>query len=359
MEWFSSWRSVKLDWIQVEVSSTCNANCTYCPSSIYRDQEAGQIMEMKTFQRLEPEFSKTHMIHLQGWGEPFLNPKFFEMVQISKSSGLRVGTTTNGMCLDSALVEQIVKSGIDTVGLSLAGANSQNDVIRKGTRLEKVLAVLGDFHRIKDEIGTKKPSIHLAYMLLSSGLDELIDLPELLENLDVEQVVINTLDFVAAPELEKEQLAPENEEMYMAIKARLDLVAAAGEKRGVKIHYRLAFPREATRMSPESVLESDFLAPLLLSAGRQGRCTENILHSVFVSANGDVSPCVYSNIPAKQAMVMFSGNMRPYKRIVFGNINKKPLESIWRSNPYAAFRETHRRNALRGACAECTKPLLA
>ena len=80
-----------LDWIQVEVTSLCNAECVYCPHVVYEQFWQKNHMPIETFEKLLPAFRRTSLVYLQGWGEPFLHPRFFEMVRIARGCGCRVG----------------------------------------------------------------------------------------------------------------------------------------------------------------------------------------------------------------------------------------------------------------------------
>ena len=172
--------SRRWDWLQVEVSSQCPAACIYCPTALFRKGGSNLLMSMETYHRLLPAFSRTRMVFLQGWGEPFLNPHLFEMVRQAKSAGCQVGTTTNGMLLDTDKLAGLVNSGMDMVAFSLAGCSETNDSVRKGTRLAHVLEAIRQLNRIKENERTARPVIHIAYMLLRSGLDEIEQLPSLL-----------------------------------------------------------------------------------------------------------------------------------------------------------------------------------
>jgi MoaA/NifB/PqqE/SkfB family radical SAM enzyme len=85
-----------LDWIQVEVSSYCNASCVYFPHRAFRSNWQNRFLSLQAFRNLVPAFSNTHLFYSQGWGEPFAHSQFFEMSQVAQKAGCRVGTTTNG-----------------------------------------------------------------------------------------------------------------------------------------------------------------------------------------------------------------------------------------------------------------------
>jgi len=319
-------------WIQVEVSSFCNADCIYCPHTIYKDNWEERLMSIETYKQLIPAFKKTKLVYLQGWGEPFLNPHFFEMVEIAKKAGCMVGTSTNGMLLDSDKINQLVAGGIDIVAFSLAGTGSGNDKVRHGTRLDRVLDTISELTDQKAKSGRAAPAIHIAYLLLRSGLDELQKLPDLVKGLGVEQVVISTLDFVPNDEFKDEAIIPENQAEYDRITSVLDSVVVRASKHGVKVHYGLVRPGHHRMI-----------------------CTENVNHSLFVSSDGVISPCVFTNIPVDAKSEIMTADNMPYKKLTFGNIRDKSLSAIWRSREYRGFRESFVEGGIHSCCSHCAK----
>jgi MoaA/NifB/PqqE/SkfB family radical SAM enzyme len=346
--------SNKWDWLQVEVSSHCHAACVYCPTAIYPKGKGNRLMSMETYQKLIPAFSRTRLVYLQGWGEPFMNPLFFEMACMAKAAGCRVGMTTNGMLLNDHKLTEIVNSCLDIVTFSLAGCSKTNDVFRKGTRLAQVLKVIRQLKEIKEQKGVTHPEIHVAYMLLRSGLDEIEQLPGLLAGLGVSQVVISTLDFVPSPALECEALIPSSQEEYASIQARLEGLVGAGKTSGLDIRYQLARFQDKgieNGASNPGKLEVFMALPVARPA-----CTENIQHAAFISAGGDVSPCVFTCLPVGSPEVAAAQTGRPYQFMTFGNIGDQSLEDIWHSRAYRAFRYSHRAYRLLDTCHGCLKP---
>ena len=133
---WASWFCPRLDWIQVEITSHCNAACVYCPHTVYRDAWLDRHMTTDSFRKLSVALSKSRLVYLQGWGEPLTHPEFFEMVRMAKAVGCRVGTTTNGMSLDEEQCLRLVQEGVDIVAFSLAGVDERSDLIRQGTRFQ-------------------------------------------------------------------------------------------------------------------------------------------------------------------------------------------------------------------------------
>ncbi len=344
----------KWDWLQVEVSSQCHANCVYCPTAIYRKENRNHLMSMETYQRLLPDLARARLVYLQGWGEPFMNPHFFEMVRLAKAAGCQVGMTTNAMLLDGDRLAEVMDSGLDMITFSLAGGRQTNDAFRKGTQLEQVLATARQLQRLKAQRKASRPEVHLAYMLLRSGLEELAQLPDLASGLGISQVVISTLDFIPTPQLANEAFIPANRAEYGALCHQLDEVIKAGKCFGIDIHYQCIAAQEMLEdCSPAPSRQSDlasFFSPM------QPNCTENIQRSAFISAEGDVSPCVFKHLPIRSPEILSPPAERPYQALQFGNVREQSLGEIWNSAPYRAFRRSHQGGGLPDLCNQCLKP---
>ena len=77
-------------------------------------------------------------------------------------------------------------------------------------------------------------------------------------------------------------------------------------------------------------------------------CEEDPLANLFVTADGEVTPCVYLCPPvAGDFPRRFCGREHPVKRLSFGNLFERPLEAIWNAPPYAEFRARFARRARR------------
>jgi MoaA/NifB/PqqE/SkfB family radical SAM enzyme len=320
------------DWIQVEVTSHCNALCIYCPRTVFRESWEDRHLSLATFKKLKPVLSRTDLVHLQGWGEPFLNPEFFEIAAFAKGAGCKVGTTTNAMLLNEERIRKVIETGIDILAFSLAGTGESNDIIRKGTSLKKVLKAIETLSREKEKRGTSGPEIHVAYMLFRSGMAELEALPSLLEGLGVSQVVVSTLDFVPTEELRNEAVIPVTQQEYEEVRSVLNRVVEAGRRKGLSVHYHL--------VSPEK---------------RQEVCTENIQKALCISSDGAVTPCVYTNLRVSGTYFDLQGKKVGYERMVFGNIRERDVKDIWKEKSYEAFRRSFCKRELAPTCQKCPK----
>jgi MoaA/NifB/PqqE/SkfB family radical SAM enzyme len=320
-------------WLQVEVTTYCNAACAYCPHTVYRNSWRNRHLAPETFAAFLPALQYTDLVYLQGWGEPLLHPDFFALAKAARAANCQIGFTTNGMLLDSDKTVQLIEIDFSVVAFSLAGTGEKNDHLRTGTSYKQIMAAIERLASEKERRNCRRPAIHIAYMLLKSELEELQRLPSLLSGLGVNEVVISTLDFVPCEALREEALFPQNRKEFAWLKALLDATVAEGRKQGFAIHYHLPYRKKKNRF-----------------------CTENVLRAAFISAEGLVSPCVFTNLPVGPPPTFIAGGKAlPYRRLTFGDINQEPLTAIWENKSYREFRHAFLSGHPPTTCRTCPK----
>jgi MoaA/NifB/PqqE/SkfB family radical SAM enzyme len=323
----------RLDWVQVEVTTHCQAACSYCPHTVYREHWESRHLALDTWRRLLPVLKRASLLHLQGWGEPLLHPDFFTMVSLARQAGCQVGTTTNGILLDSDSLRRLVDLEVAVVAFSLAGVGENNDLVRRGTRFGQVLRTIEALNAAKARKGSVLPKVHVAYMALASRLHDLALLPRALAGLGVSQVVVSTLDFVASPALAQESPSLLSPEEYREFANRLGDLVKRGRRQGLEVGYYLPSAEKA--------------GPV---------CPENAARALCVAADGKLSPCVFLNLPVSGATQVTREGERPCRRLGFGDLREdQPFLKIWRSPDYRAFRRAWSRGALPPACRGCLK----
>jgi MoaA/NifB/PqqE/SkfB family radical SAM enzyme len=312
-----------LDCLQIEVSTRCPGRCRYCPHTVMHEQWQGRDMDMATFARLWPLMRRSSRVHLQGWGEPLLNPAFFEMTALARKAGSAVSTTTCGLIMNEHLAVQLVESGLDIIAFSLAGTSAETNASRQGVDFEQVCGAVSLLQAVRRARQGVHLEIHFAYLMLASNMEAVRGLPALMQRLGVHAAVISTLDYVPSAELEPESFSIEEPEKLAAATSILEETASEIRRLGMECHWSLPDP----------------------SASGRG-CRENTARSLFVAADGSVSPCVYLNLPA--------GLADPRRRI-FGNVFARDPLAIWESEPFRHFREGLAGGTPDGCCLACTK----
>ncbi len=106
-----------------------------------------------------------------------MHPRFWEMAGMAEASGARVGLTTNGTLLDRDNLERLLDTGIDVMGVSLAGTTTAStERFRQGCDLDQLDTSLRELAGMKARRAGKDPEVHLAYILLRPNWPEVADL---------------------------------------------------------------------------------------------------------------------------------------------------------------------------------------
>ncbi len=303
----------------------------YCPHTIYRNAWDSRNMRLPTFEKLIPAFKKAKLVYLQGWGEPFMNINFFDMVKIAKRCGCQVGTSTNGMLLNLDKIEMILEYNLDLIAFSLTGINTKHDKARSGTSFDEIIQGIKTLDKAKRDANKTKPEIHIAYLLLKSDMENLEKLPETFKDTGVSQIVISTLDFIPDENLKKEAIRPRDKTEYNKLSQKLDEIAQKASENNIAVHYSLPHP--------------DFRRPV---------CTENARNSFFAASDGSISPCVFTNIPVVGGEIE-DITKHNYMRLSFGNIHEESIASMWNSKEYKEFRDSFESESPHTICLNCPK----
>jgi radical SAM protein with 4Fe4S-binding SPASM domain len=312
----------ELECLQIEVSSCCSGRCTYCPHTVQSDIWNSRHMKPETFAAIWPAMLRSTRIHLQGWGEPFLNPYFMDYARLGIRAGCRVSTTTCGLVMNEGLAEEIVDSGIDVVAFSLTGTDTVSNSARARvpfSKVEQAVKQLQDIRRQKNGVHLE---IHLAYLMMASNVDAVRRLPDLMDDWGVHSVVISTLDYLPSENLRSEAFLPHEREKIESARSVLEEVGQQVKNAG-----------------------RDFFASLPMPAPAP-QCREHAHKTLYIDADGIISPCVYLNVP----MSIPNPNTT-----IFGNINTDAFDAVWNTPDYTAFRTAIQTAEPPESCQGCPK----
>ncbi|MDI6893076.1 MAG: radical SAM protein [Bacillota bacterium] len=128
--------------VQLEVTSACQLRCRFCPRTALADSWITTHLPWESFTALLSDAPRLELVHLQGWGEPLLHPRLWDMAAALKGAGCRVSLTTNAVLLDQQASREACRLGVDLVAISVAGARAAtNDSLRLGSSLDRIAGI--------------------------------------------------------------------------------------------------------------------------------------------------------------------------------------------------------------------------
>jgi MoaA/NifB/PqqE/SkfB family radical SAM enzyme len=211
-------------------------------------------------------------------------------------------------------------AGIDFLGFSIAGTTPQtHDSIRVNSSLAEVLSGIRLFSGQKSRKGMTSPKIHLICLMLRGNISEVPEVPRLAGELGIDQVILTNICHSINTWQEGQRVFTwgDRKSGYEGFVRRAEINAR-------KLKVGLKRPS--------------------LSASDVAVCEEDPLRNLYISATGEVSPCVYLYPPLGSPFKrIFRGEELWLERVSFGNIFKEPLSAIWNNVEYVRFRESFMR----------------
>lgn len=312
-------RQLAFDSVQIEVTSHCIGACGYCPHS--RSGWKPRHMTPETFSRLWPILRSCRRAHLQGWGEPLLNPRFLEFQQFARKAGCQTSTTTCGLNITPEMASNIAASGMDILAVSLAGTTQDANNCRVNVPFHRVCDSLRNIRAAID--AQKSPlELHLAYLLLADRMESALGLPDLMSEYGIDAAVVSTLDYIHRPDQMELAILPHESEKLNQAREILEEISAKAEEKGKIIYYDLPGAQSSENLA----------------------CHENPHRSLYIDAEGNISPCIYLNVQGA-----------PESRQVFGNVQEADPIEIWRGLDYENFRNQLKWGNPSPACRTCPK----
>ena len=300
--------------LQVEVTTRCDLpGCLMCPRRAWPERWLHHDLSWQNFERLIPTLKLFTHVHLSGWGEPLLHPRLWDMAQAARSHGCTVSLTTNGMNLTEAMQVQVLEH-LDMVAVSLDGATAETfERLRPGADFQRVTQQVAALCSRKRSLGRPRPEVVLLFMKMRPNVAELPDFLRLAAELGVDRVNATNLDFVAAPAMEGLTLVSSEPDSEIAA------IFAQAQRRAEKS----GLPFRNVGSTPVS--------DLIL-------CDANPLKNVFVTAFGDIAPCVYLGLPVSETFNrQFYQESYPAQNYCYGNIEAHKFSEILRQPAYQEF----------------------
>ena len=303
--------------MQIEVTAACNLRCRMCLVS-YRPslgKKEGSLT-IETFRRLVDENDRLEEVTLQGLGEPLLAPDFPLMVEHAARRGVRMGFNTNGMLLNRARAEPLVRAGLSWIHVSIDGATKATfEGIRHMARFETVVQNVQGLVALKRELGASRPRLQVNFVAMRRNVEELPDLVRLAAGWGVDRLWVQNLSHSF------DDTDPHG--AYGDIRQFAESEALwTGEDRALADRIFAKARQAAERLGLEVRLPALQPTPVAARGPDEPGC-DWPWRSTYVSHDGKVQPC---------CMVMGSD------RAELGNVTTQPLVEVWKGEAYREFR---------------------
>jgi len=126
-------------------------------------------------------------------GEPFIHPKFLDLVSYAKAKKMYTATSTNAHFLHDELAKKTVESGLDRLIISIDGITQETySSYRINGELNKVIEGTKNVLRWKKQLQSKTPHIIFQMLVVRQNEHEIEGAKKLASELGVDEIRFKT-----------------------------------------------------------------------------------------------------------------------------------------------------------------------
>lgn len=178
----------------IEPTTNCNLRCPECPSGLRSfTRPTGNLTE-EVFRKAIDQMND-YLIYLTFYfqGEPYLHPKFPELVSYASGNGIYTTTSTNAHYLSDENARKTIESGLNRIIISIDGSDQETfEKYRVGGSLEKVIEGTANLVQWKHRLKSKTPQILFQFLVVRHNEHQVEEIKALGKQLKVDGVIFKT-----------------------------------------------------------------------------------------------------------------------------------------------------------------------
>lgn len=270
--------------MSIEPTTACNLRCPQCPSGLRSFSRPTGSLSMELYQKIIDE-NQRHLSYLMLYfqGEPYIHPRFTDMVAYASSRNIYTATSTNAHFLTEENAEKTVRSGLHRLIVSMDGTTQEvYEKYRIEGSLEKVKEGLLNLKKAKEKYKSNKPYTILQFVVFGHNEHQMDEAKRFKMIYGADALAFKTAQIYDFQE--NSNLLPSDPALSRYMKTKNGLYAIKNK---------------------------------LLN-----HCWK-MWHGCVVTRDGSVVPCCFDKDATQ----------------VLGNLNHQNMREIWHANSYKQFRD--------------------
>lgn len=197
--YITKWTKKPIQWglpftISVEPTTACNLRCPECPSGLRAfTRPTGNLKENFFKDTINAMYKDLMYLIFYFQGEPYINPKFLEMVKFAHDKGIYTITSTNGHFLNDENAKKTIESGLDRMIISVDGTTQEvYENYRKSGKLAVVLQGARNIVKWKKRLKSSTPHLIFQFLVVKPNEHQIPDIYRLAEEIGVDEVKLKS-----------------------------------------------------------------------------------------------------------------------------------------------------------------------
>lgn len=196
----------------IDPINVCNLHCPVCSTGLgILGRSRGKI-SLENYKKVIDQVAPyAYKVILYNWGEPFLHPDIFEIIQYASSQRIEVQISSNLNRFSQEMSEKTVQSGLDTLLVSVDGATQEvYEKYRRSGNLSRVIENLRILVETKRRLGSSKPFIFIRMLVNRYNESQIDEMRRLAESIGVDAFTVGVLYVDTNNPDQIEEWLPEN-----------------------------------------------------------------------------------------------------------------------------------------------------
>lgn len=221
--YITQWTRKPIQWgmpftISIEPTTACNLRCPECPSGLRAfTRPTGNLKEDFFKKTIDELYDKLFYLIFYFQGEPYINPKFLDMVRYAHDKGIYTITSTNGHFLNDDNAKKTIESGLDRMIISVDGTTQETyENYRKEGDLSVVLQGARNVVKWKKKLNSRTPHLIFQFLVVKPNEHQIDDIYKLAEEIGIDEVKLKSAQVYDYKN--GNELIPENEKYARYIK---------------------------------------------------------------------------------------------------------------------------------------------
>jgi len=197
--YMTKWKNKPVQWglpmtISFEPTTACNLRCPECPSGLRAfTRPTGNLKEDFFKETIDDIYKELLYLIFYFQGEPYINPKFLDMVKYANDKGIYTITSTNAHFLNDDNARKTIESGLDRLIISVDGTSQETyESYRKEGNLENVLAGARNIIKWKKKLKSKTPHTIFQFLVVKPNEHQIPEIYKLAEKIGIDEVKLKT-----------------------------------------------------------------------------------------------------------------------------------------------------------------------
>jgi len=197
--YLAKWIKKPIQWglpfnVSIEPTTTCNLGCPECPSGLRSFTRPTGNLDYTFYKKTIDEIGdKLIYLYFYFQGEPYLHPKFLELVKYASQKKIYTVTSTNAHFLTERKAKETIESGLDRILISIDGTTQDTyEQYRVGGSLEKVIEGTKNLVKAKRDLNSNTPHIIFQFLVVKPNEHQIAEVQRLGAELGVNEVKFKT-----------------------------------------------------------------------------------------------------------------------------------------------------------------------